>query len=231
MNIKPIASSSKGNAYLVGDGKTNILLDCGVGIDEIRRAVGVDLGSPKGCLVTHCHKDHSRASKELLKQGIPVYMSRGTKEACGLENAATVHSIERFLIGTFEVMPFDVQHDAPEPLGFLIRSRITGETLVYFTDTYYVKYMFPNINYILGECNYSIDIIRRRVESSELDEGLVKRIIKSHMSLEHFIEFLRANDLSHLKKIYLIHLSDGNSDEKAFKEAVQRETGKEVIIC
>jgi hypothetical protein len=37
------------------------------------------------------------------------------------------------------VTPYDVQHDAPEPLGFVFASRSSGEKLLYFTDTYYVN--------------------------------------------------------------------------------------------
>ena len=51
------------------------------------------------------------------------------------------------------------------------------------------------------------------------------------MSLENFIEFLRANDMSRVRQIYLLHLSDGNSDAEGFKRRVQQETGAEVYIA
>jgi len=44
------------------------------------------------------------------------------------------------------------------------------------------------------------------------------------------LDFLRANDLSQVRKIYLLHLSDSNSDAKLFKLKVQEVTGKEVIV-
>ena len=38
------------------------------------------------------------------------------------------------------------------------------------------------------------------------------------MELETTKDFLNAQDLSKTKQIYLMHLSDGNSDEKYLKE-------------
>ena len=57
------------------------------------------------------------------------------------------------------------------------------------------------------------------------------RLIKSHMSLEHFLDLLKANDLHEVKQIYLLHLSNNNSDAERFREAVQKLTGTEVYVC
>ena len=119
-----------------------------------------------------------------------------------------------------------VEHDVPEPLGFLLKSDVTGEKLLYFTDTYYLKYTFKGLNYIMGECNYSIETLNK-----DLNPTLRDRILESHMSLEHFVEFLQANDLSELKEIYLLHLSNDNSDEDLFKKTIQKITGIEVYVC
>jgi hypothetical protein len=51
------------------------------------------------------------------------------------------------------------------------------------------------------------------------------------MSLDTCIGFLRKNDLSKVNNIVLIHLSDGNSDEKLFKSEVENATGKTVTVA
>ena len=60
--------------------------------------------------------------------------------------------------------------------------------------------------------------------------ALKKRILKSHFSLENVKEFLKANDLSRVQEIWLLHLSDGNSDAERFKREIQELTGKMVFI-
>ena len=233
MEIKVFASGSSGNAYLVSDEKTTLLLDAGIPLREIQVACGFKVRMIDGCLITHSHKDHSKAAEGLAKLGVEIYTSQGTIDACRLtgHRINTVKALEGITIGTFKVLPFDVQHDAPEPLGFLIESTTTGERLLYFTDTYYIKYRFERLTHIMAECNYSKEAMLRSIEAGYIPIELVPRLVKSHMSLEHFIEMLKANDLKEVRQIYLLHLSDNNSDEEKFREEVQKATGAEVYVC
>ena len=122
-------------------------------------------------------------------------------------------------IGTMTIFPFDVQHDAAEPLGFVITSSVTGERVLFFTDTYYVKYVFPCVDIIMGECNYSLDTMQSRRD----------RLFESHMSLDNFLELLE--NYPNVRKIYLLHLSDDNSDAELFRREVRKKTGAEVYVC
>ena len=83
----------------------------------------------------------------------------------------------------------------------------------------------------MGECNYSTEAVQYSVQNGYIPAALVPRLIKSHMSLEHFIDLLKANDLSNVKQIYLLHLSNNNSNAEQFKEEVQKLTGTEVYVC
>lgn len=233
MNITVIASGSSGNAYRIDDGETSILLDAGIPLKLIKQALNFRVRDLGGCLITHAHGDHAKAAGDLAKAGVDIYTSRGTLDACRLtgHRMKAVEALKEINIGTFAVLPFDVQHDAPEPLGFLMTSRSTGEKLLYFTDTYYLKYRFTGLTHIMGECNYSMDIIEQSVRNGYIPPELVPRLIKSHMSLDHFLDLLKANDLRQVKQIYLLHLSNNNSDAGRFKEAVQRLTGTEVYVC
>lgn len=60
------------------------------------------------------------------------------------------------------MLPVKTEHDAKEPLGFLIYSRTTREKLLFATDTYYIRYRFPGLTHIMIECNYAIDIMCRK---------------------------------------------------------------------
>lgn len=233
MDIQILASGSSGNCYKVSDGQTSLLLECGIPFREIQKKLNFKLYEVDGCLISHEHGDHSKAIMELLKSGIDVYTSKGT--AAPFENdifkAIHVEAEKQFQVGTFDILPFDTQHDAAEPLGFILYSRVTKEKLLFATDTYYVKYRFGSLNYIMVECNYAIDILRANSEAGKLPLALKNRLLQSHFELSNVKKFLQSNDLSKVKEIYLLHLSDGNSDEKRFKREIQELTGKPVIIA
>lgn len=84
MRFQAIASSSHGNAYLVEDGQTRILLECGLAYRTLQKKLGFSLAELDAVLLTHEHKDHSRCAGELARSGHTVYMSAGTALALGL---------------------------------------------------------------------------------------------------------------------------------------------------
>jgi len=57
------------------------------------------------------------------------------------------------------------------------------------------------------------------------------RVLTYHMEFETCKNFLKANDLSKVANIVLLHLSMGNSDVKRFKKEVIALTGKQVFIA
>ena len=233
MDIRVIESSSAGNCYIVSDGKSTILLDAGVNIKKIQVAMNFRITDIKGVLITHSHQDHCKAVRELLQKGINIYLSQGTKEEIGAisHRIKVVKSLSKYEIGSFVVMPFDVEHDTAEPLGFWIKSKETGESLLYFTDTYYIKYTFNGVTHIIAECNYTEEGIAQSVQNGIINASLAARIYKSHMSLETLLKTIKAMDTSKLQQVYIGHLSNNNSNEKVMLEELQKATGVEVIVC
>ena len=209
------------------------LRQSGLPIKQIRQGLGFGLTEVAACLVTHEHQDHSKAIRDVLRMGVYVYTSPGTIEALGLENhrLRAVKSKDTFRVGTWTIRAFETQHDAQEPLGFLLHSRASNERLLYATDTYYIRYKFPGLTHIMVECNYAADILEANVKRGSVPEVLKKRLLTSHFSLDNVKEFLKANDLSQVREIWLLHLSDGNSDAERFKREVQTLTGRPVYIA
>lgn len=226
MIIKSFGSSSKGNCHYVEMAGTRFLLDAGIPIKEIQKALGFSTTSLDGVLLDHEHTDHSKAIKTLMGLGIDVYASKGTFQALGIDHyrANVVTVGERFKMGNLEVLPLMAIHDAAEPLVFVIDGG--GARLMYVTDTMYVKYNVKGITHLIVECNYSMDILR----NADTDNALKNRIKKSHMSLETVERMINGMDKSSLQHIYLTHLSDTHSDERMFRERIQRITGIEVSV-
>ena len=233
MDIRVLASGSAGNCYCVSDGSTSLLLECGISVKQIRRGLGFGLTNVAACLVSHEHQDHAKAVADVLRAGVEVYTSPGTIKALDLEHhrLRPVRAKETFKVGTWTVRAFETQHDAQEPLGFLLHSRASNERLLYATDTYYIRYKFPGLTHIMVECNYAKDILYRNVENGSVPGVLKNRLLTSHFSLENVKEFLKANDLSKVQEIHLLHLSDGNSDAERFKREIMAVCGKPVYIA
>lgn len=234
MQLTVLGSSSKGNCYLLENETECLLIECGVNISEIKRALGFTFSKVSGCLVTHEHLDHAKSIIEVLKVGINVYTSRGTIRALGLDISHHRLNIIKakvpVTIGSFKVLPFEIQHDVVEPLGFIINHPECGNVL-FITDSFYVKDTFKNIHNIIIEANYSQEIIDERVAKGASPDFLRNRIFKSHMSLETCKKTLLANDLSKVQNIVLIHLSDGNSNAAEFKRVIEGATGKKVEVA
>lgn len=190
IEILPLASGSRGNCYRVTDGSTPLLLECGIRFKEIQQKLNFRLSEICGCLISHEHNDHSKATQDIKKAGIDCYMSRGTAEALGVSGhrVKIIKPREQFQVGTWTIMPFETQHDAAEPLGFLLADR-EGDKVLYATDTYYVRYRFQGLTHIMVECNYSLDILKRNMDAGLVPVELKNRLLRSHFSLEHVKEF------------------------------------------
>lgn len=233
MQLKVISSNSHGNAYILENDREALLIECGVNFKLIKQAMDFNLGKVAGCILTHEHGDHAKAVNEVLAAGINVYSSKGTHQALGTSQHHRTKIIDvakAVMVGGFKIMAFDVKHDVREPFGYLIQHPDCG-TVLFLTDSYFCEYTFPGLNNIIIEANYFKNIIDKRVIDGINPKFLRDRVITSHMSLGTCKEMLSANDLSQVNNIVLIHLSDGNSDEKRFKREVEEQTGKQVHIA
>lgn len=230
--LKVLSTGSHGNCYILEADGEQLLLECGVTYKRILEGLEYDLSKVKGCLVTHEHKDHCKAIKDILKNGIDVYSSTGTLEALDVEHhrAHRITIEKQFKLGGFTILPFHTQHDVREPIGFLISHKALGKVL-FATDTYYIQYKFKALNHIIIECNYSEKILESNVESGKVHKWLKYRVEKSHFSVENLKDFFKANDLSKVKNIVLIHLSKDNGNPEYFQEEIEKVTGLPVVVA
>lgn len=240
IDIKVIGSGSSGNCYLANINGTQLLLECGLPFKTIQKALGYKTSDILACLITHEHIDHSKATKDIIKNGIDVLMTKGTADALEifghrlqiLEKKFERETSYRFYWkNNILIQPFEAIHDAKEPVNFYIKDIRTKESLLFVTDTAYMPYKIPNVDILMVECNYVKNVIDSNTKNDSLNLNLRNRIVKNHMSLETLLKALNQADLSNLKKVYVLHLSDANSQEKVILEAIQRQTGAIVEIC
>ena len=230
MKFQALASSSAGNAYIVSDKDTRILLECGVSHTKLQKLSGFSLSEFQACLVSHEHKDHAKAVEELISRGMAVYMSQGTAEALETDGAELIENMEQFNVGSLDIVPFTTFHDAREPLGFLIKSRVDGDVLAFATDTVNLRYKFPGLNILAIEANYDKNILER---CEKMPEKVRYRIANAHMEIDTLCDYLRSLDLRECREIHLLHLSDATSHEGHFINKVARAVprGIEITAC
>lgn len=222
-----LASSSHGNAYIISDKETRILLECGCSRKRLQQLAGFALTSFSACIVSHEHKDHSGCVADLIAAGIPVYMSQGTADMLELESVEVIRHGEQFTVGSIDIVPFATFHDAVEPLGFLFKSRIDGDVLAFATDTVNLAYRFPGLHILAIEANYDRNILDK---SEKIPDKVRHRITNSHMEISTLCRYLQGLDLSTCREIYLLHLSDAMSHEGYFINKVQRIIPKNVRV-
>lgn len=234
MILITLGSSSSGNGYLLraSNGDT-IIMEAGVKFIEVKKALNFDLSQITGCLVTHSHNDHSGYLAEYQKAGISCFVNDATRQSKFGEHLYYNISILKpkftYQIGAFMVQPFNLKHDVPN-FGYLINHPETG-LFCFITDTHYCPYKFPGLNQVIVECNYSDEIIEKHLSEGNANLFVRNRVIKSHMELQTTIDFLKANDLSEVNNIVLVHLSEGNSNALEFQKRIKDITGKAVHIA
>lgn len=232
LDIKAIASGSNGNCYLIADqyGK-KLLLECGIAFNSIKKALNFNFKGIQGCLVTHEHKDHCKAIVDCLGACIECYCSQGTADALGIKHHRlhTIKAGKQINIHPWQILPFEAQHDAAEPLCFLIQNG--DDKLLFATDTYYIKYRFSGLTDVLIECNYDMEALSKNIEAGSVNDARKKRILYSHMNLDTCRSFFIANDISKLRSIMLIHVSNDNGVADKFKKEIEAITGVPVIIA
>lgn len=218
IKICSLGSGSKGNCVLISNGKNNLLLDAGLNPNVILkklRELGLELTDIDALLITHEHDDHVK-SVEMLSPFLPVYSHPDTLEQVvkrhpiPLKHLCEAEETE-FSIGTFDIQPFRVSHDAAHPYGYSVKDWESKFT--YATDTGYVSKGMMNIargsDIVMLESNHDAELLLR----GNYPEYLKRRILSEKGHLNNAESARTALDLikSGAKKIVLAHISEQNN--------------------
>lgn len=232
MQLECLSSSSKGNCYVLSNDTEALVIECGVSLLEVKKAVNFNISKIVCALSSHSHSDHSKYVNDFLQARIPVCYSAQTHKEVNPKSSFPPFIVEagtKYTFGGFTFMPFMAKHDV-ECHGFLVKHKEIG-LLLFVTDSYFIPYTFAGLTNIMIEANYRMDLLQRNIESGKIPEKLRTRTLESHMSLDTCREALLANDLSKVNNIILLHLSDGNSNAGEFKQDIHQATGKRVHIA
>jgi phosphoribosyl 1,2-cyclic phosphodiesterase len=231
ITFTPYASGSSGNLYTVSDGQTVVMLECGIPWRKVRERMGFHTSGIDGVLLTHGHMDHCKGAKDAAKAGLDIYASAETLTAAQVSgHHACAIEAKVFSVGSWHVLPFATIHDIKGTFGFYMVN-FEGESFLYLTDSAYSPVRFKRLDVVAVECNFCGDILSDNIQQGSIPQVVGRRVRRSHMSLDTVVGFLKANDLSRCREIWLLHLSDGNSNEEIMRRRVQEETGIATFIA
>lgn len=221
--LRIIGSSSSGNTYLLETSKETLILDLGCKWSEIMEGLNYKIDRVCGCLVTHLHSDHTKSIPNALKYGISVFSNQDVADK--FQGVKALKPKKRYKIGNFIVMPLEVEHNVPN-FAYIIEHEEIGK-LVFCTDAISFPYKIKGLNNLIIEGNYSEELM--------IDNLCKNKEIRSHneyhMEINTTIEAIKRNMNPELKTIMLVHLSEGQSDEKLFQKMVFEEVGIIPIIA
>lgn len=233
MKLTVLGSSSSGNGYILeASDESALVIECGIPLIEVKKALDFKIGRIAGAIVTHQHGDHSKFIAEYLSSAIRVCALKEVFDAHTLKQRIFCKEIEPmhgYRIGTFKVFAVPVKHDVP-CIGYVIEHEEMGKML-FVTDTMMFEYRIENLSHIMLEANYSDEILEYNIENGITPASMRPRLLQSHMEIKTTEKILLSSNLNSVNEVILIHLSNNNSDADQFKQRIMQKTGKPVIIA
>jgi phosphoribosyl 1,2-cyclic phosphodiesterase len=228
LRFQSLASGSSGNAYLLQAGYDLILIDCGVGIRQIRVALQawgrtvLDLG---GVVITHEHSDHVRSLGAFVRACTPIYATRGTANALGLASTTgrRLTFLETVSIGSARLTPIRTSHDAAEPCGLEIQAANRIVTLL--TDLGTVTDDLVEIaarsDLVVVESNHDRDMLRTGPYPAHLKRRVAGN--RGHLSNDQAGALIGdvASEPGGPAEIWLAHLSATNNSPSVAERAAR----------
>jgi phosphoribosyl 1,2-cyclic phosphodiesterase len=246
LRVSILASGSSGNITLLETQNTRLLIDAGLGKRETLArlaAIGKNFDHLDGILVTHEHSDHCNGLPQML--GLwkaPLYVTEQTMDALHralperlekrLRGIETIRAGQRFCVGDIEIHPFQIPHDAADPIGFTFRT--DGVKMVLVTDLGYmpelVKVHLRDADCLMLESNHDLDMLKVGPYPWVVKQRVLSRT--GHLSNHAVSEYLADPDGFDARARYLIlaHLSQENNNPDVARisaeEALNRRPGE-----
>jgi phosphoribosyl 1,2-cyclic phosphodiesterase len=229
--IHILASGSKANAYIIEDDSSMILIDQGLSFREFSiraEKLGIDIFRIKAILLTHEHEDHIKGvAYTAYKLDAPVFSTAQTLNILNESTKRPIHCriVEKdrtIRLGSFEITPFEIMHDAADPVGYLV-STPCGETVCFATDTGKVtNRMMSYINQgtsIILEANHDPAMLYQNRKYPPLLKERIRGPY-GHLSNDQSLDALDRMGDNHPRTVIFSHLSEENNSPEMLKNLV-----------
>lgn len=226
-----LGSGSGGNACLVKNDDTLLLIDAGFSGAELRRrmeSVGHHPDDLEACLITHEHGDHLKGASILSKRHKvhllmhPATKRAGKRQLKGNERIRHFEMNEEMQLGSLKVTSVPTLHDSSSSTGFLIES--DGLSLGYLTDLGAVTednfLKMRKADFMVMEANHDRDMLWNGPYPPHLKARVDSRV--GHLSNDDSAEFIAMlAEFGQLKGVMLAHLSEKNNKPEIALETIR----------
>lgn len=232
MHVVTIGSSSAGNATLIYNDDTSILLDCGISVKTILEKIGNRI--PNAVLISHEHGDHIKTAGAFgRKTKVPIYVNDVIvqDEVELFKNCTTLDITETTTvqIGSMSIKPFSTKHDARHSLGFVFTDKDTK--FCYLTDTgsisKTIREAIKDCNSYFIECDYDEEIMSTFEDySQELKDRITSNF--GHLSTQQALELVKELDIDRIKVVIIGHLSQRTNSPEKVKQRIQEQFPQQI---
>jgi phosphoribosyl 1,2-cyclic phosphodiesterase len=223
VKVLSIASASSGNATLISNNTTSILLDCGVPVKKILEKTGSK--KVDALLISHEHGDHIKSAGAYgRKTKVPIYVNDLIVQDMPIfKNCNTINITDTSVltIGSMQIKTFSTKHDARHALGFVFTDNDTK--FCYLTDTGSIsktmREAIKDCNSYFIECDYDEELIQDFPEySQELKDRITSNF--GHLSTQQALDLVESLDIVRVKVILMGHLSSRTNSPEKVKERI-----------
>ena len=220
MRFASLGSGSRGNATLVEENNTLLLVDNGFSLKETCKRLASHKTQPEdidAILVTHEHGDHIAGVGRLArKYNIPIWLTEGTRRAaektlCNIPQVNTFNHHQPFGIKALQIQPIAVPHDAKEPSQFVFSDGCHKLGLLTDTGsiTPHIVSQLDQCDALILECNHDDQMLSNSPYPHHLKQRISGRL--GHLGNHQAVELLNKIDTGKLKHLIAAHLSEENN--------------------
>jgi phosphoribosyl 1,2-cyclic phosphodiesterase len=211
MKVWVLGSGSRGNATVIDNGSTRVLVDAGFSSRELKRrfaTAGIAPESIEAVIVTHEHSDHMcGAARSAHRWSWSLHATAGTVRGAPELADADVRAFDAgvtLTFGTMSVHTVPISHDATEPIAVVATDIVSGARAAVAMDlgriTTPLRDAIREVDILVLESNhdeamlargpYPISVQRRIAGASghlsNREAGIIARTC-AHSGLQHLV--------------------------------------------
>jgi len=217
MKVWVLGSGSRGNATVIDNGSTRVLVDAGFSARELKRRLAVAAIAPESIeavVVTHEHNDHAcGAARAARKWKWAVHATPGTVQHLPELDAAEVQTFNAgatLTFGSMSVLTVPTSHDATDPIAVVATDTATGARAAVVMDlghmTLHLRNALRDVEVLVLESNHDEVLLARGPYPLSVQRRIAGAL--GHLSNREAGAAARACAHSGLQHLVLAHVSE-----------------------